>query len=97
SLSLLGYLSFGLSSRALARASEPDMLEGRSVFKRIVAKSTEQNWRSLPIGDVIVKVGTELSGTPYKGGTLDVSIDRENCIVNLTGLDCVTFVETCLA
>lgn len=97
SLSLLGYLSFGFSSRALARMTKPDNIEGVSVFKRIVAKSTEQSWRSLPIGDVIVKVGAELSGTRYKGGTLDVFADKENCIVNLTGLDCVTFVETCLA
>jgi hypothetical protein len=48
-----------------------------------------------PIGDVIVEVGKSFIGTDYVAGTLDKSMD-EKLVVNLTGLDCVTFVENCL-
>ncbi len=61
-----------------------------SIFK--LAK--EQNWKSLPIGDRIIKVALQFLGTEYKGGTLEG--DDEICRVNLNGLDCVTFVENSL-
>ncbi len=48
-----------------------------------------------PIGDVIAEVGKSFIGTDYVAGTLDKSMD-EKLVVDLTGLDCVTFVENCL-
>ena len=51
--------------------------------------------KDLPIGDIIVEVGRSFIGTDYVGGTLDINAD-ERLIVNLTGLDCVTFVENCI-
>lgn len=61
-----------------------------SVFK--LAK--DENWKSFPIGDRIIKVATQFLGTEYKDGTLEG--DYEICRVNLNGLDCVTFVENSL-
>jgi len=70
--------------------------EGQEVFKRIVDKALAEGWPKLPIGELIGKVALELKGTPYVGFTLDVSNDTEYCVVNLNGLDCVTFFEDCL-
>lgn len=41
--------------------------------------------------------GLYFLNTPYVGSTLDLSDNSETCIVNLSGLDCVTFYETSLA
>jgi len=41
-------------------------------------------------------VGQSLVGTPYVAYTLEIFEDREVCVVNLRGLDCVTFFETTL-
>lgn len=47
------------------------------------------------IGDVIGEVGKSFIGTDYVAGTLDKNMD-EKLVIDLTGLDCVTFVENCL-
>lgn len=69
---------------------------GRDVFDRIVGKAAAEGWARLPIGELMGKIAMELKGTPYVGFTLEVSRDKEYCVVNLTGLDCVTFFEDCL-
>lgn len=48
------------------------------------------------IGDAIVEIGKSFLGTEYVAGTLDKDSNSEKLVVNLTGLDCVTFVENCL-
>lgn len=63
----------------------------RKKFKALVAADV----KSLPIGDVIAEVGKSFIGTDYVAGTLDKNMS-EGLIINLTGLDCVTFVENCL-
>jgi hypothetical protein len=47
------------------------------------------------IGDAIVEVGKSFIGTDYVANTLEIN-SNEELVVNLTGLDCVTFVENCL-
>jgi hypothetical protein len=93
-----------LGSPALAAAPAPvpeplQRFDGQDVFDRIVSQSAAGNWNRLPIGELIGKIALELKGTPYVGFTLEVSRDQECCIVNLKGLDCVTFFEDslCLA
>ena len=73
--------------------------DGREVFTRIINKAAAENWKRLPIGELIGKIALELKGTPYVGFTLELSKDSEYCVVNLKGLDCVTFFEDslCLA
>ncbi len=49
-----------------------------------------------PISDAIVEIGKSFLGTDYTAGTLEINSPDEKLVVNLTGLDCVTFVENCL-
>ncbi|MEZ4724104.1 MAG: DUF1460 domain-containing protein [Candidatus Kapaibacterium sp.] len=65
-------------------------------FAKIVKKAEKENWNNLPFGDIVVKVGTELIGVPYVGGTLD-NDKVESCTIELNKLDCVTFFEVSLA
>ncbi len=55
----------------------------------------DEGVKSMPIGDAIVEVGKSFLDTDYVAGTLDKNMS-ESLIINLTGLDCVTFVENCL-
>lgn len=71
--------------------------EGENVFARLLEKADAEHWRALPLGEIVGKVGLELVGTPYVGFTLEHTIDREICTINLLGLDCVTFFESSLA
>lgn len=102
---LLRNLSLGslgwLGASALAETSDwmQDQLHyfsGQDVFNRIVSDAYSKNWNKLPIGELIGKIAMELKGTPYVGFTLEKSPDREYCVVNLAGLDCVTFFEDSL-
>lgn len=51
--------------------------------------------KSMIIGDAIGVVGKSFIDTDYVTGTLDKNMS-EGLVINLTGLDCVTFVENCL-
>jgi hypothetical protein len=55
----------------------------------------DENIKSLSIGDAIGEIGKSFIGTDYVAGTLDKNMS-ESLVINLTGLDCVTFVENCL-
>jgi hypothetical protein len=105
---LLRYAGLGalglLGSSALVRAADwaqeqLQHFQGQDVFTRIVNKAAAEGWKRLPIGELIGKIAMELKGTPYVGFTLELSKDAEYCVVNLKGLDCVTFFEDslCLA
>jgi len=49
-----------------------------------------------PIGDALVEIGRSFLGTEYAANTLEINRETEKLVVNLTELDCVTFVENCL-
>ena len=70
--------------------------EGDAVFERIAALAKQNHWDRLPMGELVGTVGKELLGTPYVGHTLDIDDNAEICIINLGGLDCVTFFECSL-
>lgn len=88
----------GISSgEASAQSRKNGSFKGEEVFHRLMARAKAEKWRTLPIGEVIGKVAKELEGTPYVAKTLDaLTLDREFCCVDLTGLDCVTFFESSL-
>lgn len=73
-----------------------EAFSGREVFDRILAAAQAGQWKSLPIGECMGKIAIQLEGTPYVAFTLELSLDREFCVVNLAGLDCVTFFENVL-
>jgi hypothetical protein len=58
--------------------------------------SFDASLAKLPLNEVMVEVGKSFIGVPYVAGTLDENPEREVVVVNVTGLDCVTFVENCL-
>jgi hypothetical protein len=92
--------SFGLAAMAPA-AKAAAMLgtknfEGYEVLDRIMAKADARRWKDLSIGGRVGAIAFELIGTPYVGHTLEIDDTREQCVVVLTGLDCVTLFESSL-
>jgi len=60
-------------------------------------KTTEINGiEQKDLGQTLVEVGKTFKGIPYIAKTLEVG-ETETLVVNLTGLDCTTFVENVLA
>lgn len=76
--------------------TQPSSESSLSTFDRIMAKAKKDNWRELPIRDLMGRIAIELEGTPYVGGVLDRNTKQEVCTVNLGELDCVTFFESTL-
>ena len=99
--SLLALAAAGISvpSRTLAGFDQLPLsvsFKGVAKFNAIVAKAVAGNWRSLPIGARMGRIGRELIGTPYQGFTLEID-DRIECpSCNCEGLDCWTFFEAVL-
>lgn len=56
----------------------------------------ERNLKERPIGDIVVEMGKTFLGTPYVANALEAA-GEERLVVNLRGLDCVTFYENALA
>jgi hypothetical protein len=97
SMSTLGILaSSALANAANWSQEQMEYFKGQDIFTRIVDKARSEMWKALPIGELMGKIAMELKDTPYVGFTLEVSKDAERCVVNLTGLDCVTFFEDTL-
>jgi hypothetical protein len=86
-----------LAAALFASPQEPKPFQGEEVFQRLVANASAQMWRREGIGQIMGQVGEELLGTPYVGFTAERWVDHEVCSIDLTGLDCVTFYENCLA
>jgi hypothetical protein len=59
------------------------------------ALAADQSLRNKPFGEVIVSLGQTFLGTTYVANALEVP-GKERLVINLEGLDCVTFVETAL-
>ena len=51
---------------------------------------------TLPIGQIVARIGERFVGTPYAPHTLEVA-GEESLVIELQELDCVTFVENVLA
>jgi hypothetical protein len=71
--------------------SEEDIETCSSTFQFAV----DENLQEKPINEVIVEVGKSFIGTDYVSHTLEVDGD-ERLVINLTGLDCNTFLEYAL-
>lgn len=57
--------------------------------------AVEKNLNEKSIGDIIAEIGKSFLGTEYEAHTLEKSGD-EQLVINLTGLDCTTFLESAL-
>ncbi|MDW7692555.1 DUF1460 domain-containing protein [Flammeovirgaceae bacterium SG7u.111] len=59
----------------------------------LLIKAKANDWKGLPMGDLVIRVGKEFLGTPYVAKTLEVNGLEEKLVVNFSGLDCTTFLE----
>ncbi len=66
-----------------------------NIFDKIKKKKKKLKWYKLPINELIIKVAKNFVGVPYEAHTLEIN-ENEQCVVNLNGLDCVTFYENSL-
>lgn len=84
----LSLFSFKINSQVF---SEKDVEICNSKFNLAVDKSLNDK----PINEVIVEIGKSFLETDYIAHTLEKEGD-EQLVINLTGLDCTTFLETSL-
>ncbi|MFY9151600.1 MAG: N-acetylmuramoyl-L-alanine amidase-like domain-containing protein [Prolixibacteraceae bacterium] len=97
-LTLMIFFLFGFNQvNVYAQTNLPDC-----VFKPEDKRIAEQKLRfftsksDLPIQELMVEIGLSFLDTKYVAATLENGLD-ERMIINLTELDCTTFVENCLA
>jgi hypothetical protein len=62
------------------------------IFEEKLAFARAERLDTLPIGDIVARLGRTFVGTTYTPGTLEVP-GPERLVINLRELDCVTFVE----
>lgn len=84
-----------VQSAAWADAPAPDSTTLRR-FREVVAFAREKNLHERPIGEIMQAVGEQFLASPYVAGSLDKP-EEETLIVDLTGFDCVLFIEATLA
>ncbi len=68
----------------------------REIFEEKLQFAREEGLDTLPIGDIMVRIGRTFLGTTYTPGTLDPA-GPERLVIDLDDLDCVTYVENVLA
>ncbi|MEO5510992.1 MAG: N-acetylmuramoyl-L-alanine amidase-like domain-containing protein [Longimicrobiales bacterium] len=66
------------------------------IFEQRMSLSKSQRMDTLPIGEIVVRMGRTFVGAPYIPGSLEAP-GTEHLVVNLRSFDCVTFVENSLA
>ncbi len=69
--------------------------QDRDKLERLFKKSSQERWDTLSADVLFDKLSTSFMGTPYVSKTLEVG-GSEQLVINLTQLDCTTFVETIL-
>lgn len=79
------------ASFVLALQEQDDAALCRSKFEIAVSRKLADG----PIGDAIVEIGRTFLGTPYLANALEVP-GEERLVVNMRGLDCVSFYENAL-
>lgn len=84
--SIPGFLTLGRNLQF--SLDDPDALLCAKKFELAVSRGLQQK----PIGEVVVEIGKSFLGTDYVAHALEVS-GEERLIVNLRGLDCVSFCE----
>lgn len=84
-------------SLLLATGDRPSVSpEDNARFAQFIRYAQKQRLEELPRQERMTIIGKFFLSTPYKGGTLDGG-EREELVVNLRALDCVTFVDNVLS
>jgi hypothetical protein len=84
------------SPHAQYSASAPAPDRDEDIFAQVVTRARSERMDTLPIGEVIARVGRWFVGAPYTPSTLEAP-GPEGLVVNLREFDCVTYVESMLA
>ncbi len=92
-IALILFLTIALRVPAFAFEPVFSSMDKAMLKMKLEKYSTD---RSLPIGDLVLKIGIDFLNTPYVGKTLDKT-KEEKLVINLHQLDCTTFAENCLA
>jgi len=66
------------------------------IINSVFSLAEEKRLNEKPINEIIVEVGKYFLGTDYEAFTLEKP-DSEQLVINLTGLDCTTYLESCAA
>lgn len=77
-------------------AAAPAPERDEDIFAQVVTRARAERMDTLPIGEVIARVGRWFVGAPYTPSTLEAP-GAEGLVVNLREFDCVTYVESMLA
>lgn len=72
-----------------------DLERDRQIFRAKMEWARQARLDTLPLGEIIARLGATFVGTTYTPGTLEAA-GPERLVVNLRELDCVTFVENML-
>ncbi len=83
------------ASAAAAMSSSNDEQDWGIVLEK-ARWAFEQGLDTLPIGEAIARIGESFVGTEYRAHTLEVP-GEERLVIELDGLDCVTYVENVLS
>ncbi len=78
------------------RAAGKEGSSDEQICRRRFTLAKKESLAQRPIGEVMVAIGVSFLGTPYVARSLEQP-GEEHLVVNLLGLDCVTFVENTLA
>jgi hypothetical protein len=66
------------------------------IFNSILSAAEKNHLADSAIEKIVIHVGKQFLGSPYVGGILDQP-ESENLVIDLNGLDCVTYLESTLA
>lgn len=66
------------------------------IFNSILSEAKKTNLSDSTIDKIVIHVGKQFIGTPYVGGVLDKP-EIENLVIDISELDCVTFLENTVA
>ena len=66
------------------------------IFARTIERAYAERMDTLPVGEIVARIGQWFVGTVYTPATLEAE-GPEHLVINLREFDCVTFVENMLA
>ena len=86
----------GADGRGAAAIPVNDTPQDSAIFAERMALAAAERMDTLPLGEIVARIGRTFVGNPYVPGTLEAP-GAEKLVVNLRVFDCVTFVENSLA
>jgi hypothetical protein len=81
---------------AAAQSKEEEIAKDKQIVQGYFYSLKTDEKEPFSPNESVIKAALYLLNTPYVSGTLDIN-KQEELVVNLHGLDCMTFVESCLA